>query len=234
VLSERGAQVALVDRNGFGASRVAAEIKGAGGKALSVQCDVSNEQDVNAAFAEISQTWGGVDVLVANHASHGGAALLDTPLVEWDLELSINLRGTCLCVRAALPLMIARGGGAIVGLGSDCVVRSCRDSAPYMVSKAGVIGLMRSIAIDYAEQGVRANVVTPGVTDTDGLRAVFSARGDLEASMSRAASQSPLGRLGRPKEIAEMIAFVCSDRASFLTGAELLVDGGMTLSYSAD
>ena len=234
LLCSRGAHVALLDRNGSGAQEVGARVEATGGRALVVQCDVSDEEDVSAAFVRVAEAFGGVDVLVANHTVHGGGPVLETAPVEWDLQLSINLKGTFLCARAAIPSMIDRGGGAIVAMGSDCVIRSCRNAAPYMASKAGMIGLMRSIAIDYAEHNIRANVVTPGATDTPGLRRVFDERGALETSVPRAASQSPFGRLGRPEEVAEMIAFVCSDRASFVTGSELLVDGGMTLSYGAD
>jgi 3-oxoacyl-[acyl-carrier protein] reductase len=234
LLSSRGAQVVLLDRNTSGVEQVAGKIQAAGGTALSVGCDVSEEEQVQDAFGRAVETFGGVDVLVANHTIHGGGPVLETIRVEWDLQLAINLTGTFLCVQAALPSMIERGGGAIVGLGSDCVIRSCRNAAVYMACKAAIVGLMRSVAIDYAGHNVRANIVTPGATDTEGLRQVFIDRGDLEQSLPRAANQSPFGRLGRPEEVAEMIAFVCSDRASFVTGAELLVEGGMTLSYSAD
>lgn len=234
LLASRGARVALVDRNGAGAESVAQEIQADGGTAIAIQCDVSDAHAVGAAFDQIHSELEGVDVLVANHTLHGGGAILDTDAVEWDLQVAVNLRGTYLCVRCALPSMIDRGGGAIVAMGSDCVIRSCRNTAPYMATKAGLVGLMRSVAIDYAKHNIRANVVTPGATDTPGLRKVFTDRGVLDESIPRAAGQSPFDRLGRPEEVAEMIAFACSDRASFVTGVELLVDGGMTMAYSAD
>ncbi len=234
LMAARGAQVALLDRNEPGIQAVAAELQAAGSAALALRCDVSEESEVQASFDRILEAMGPLDVLVANHTVHGGGPVLDITPVEWDIQLDVNVRGTYLCIRAALPGMIARGSGAIVALGSDCVIRSCRNSAAYMASKAALLGLMRSVAIDYAEHNIRANLITPGVTDTEGLREVLGSRGALEPALERAVGQSPFGRLARPQEVAEMIAFVCSDRASFVTGTELVVDGGMTLSYAGD
>jgi NAD(P)-dependent dehydrogenase (short-subunit alcohol dehydrogenase family) len=234
LLSERGAPVALLDRDEPGIAREAAAIADRGGSVLALPADVARHDAVNGAFAQVVETYGGIDILIVNHTVHACGPVTGTEPFEWDLTLATNVGGAYLCARAALPSMIARGGGVIVGLGSDCVIRSCRDAAAYVASKAAVAALMRSIAVDYASRGVRANTVTPGATDTPGLREAFSNGRDIEASLARAAVQSPLERLGAPEEVAELIAFVCSDRARFITGAELVVDGGMTIGYGAD
>jgi NAD(P)-dependent dehydrogenase (short-subunit alcohol dehydrogenase family) len=234
LLSDRGAAVALLDRDEEGARREAAAIKGGGGSAIALPADVASHDAVRDAFARVTETHGGVDILIINHTLHACGPVTETDPVEWDLTMATNVGGAFLCTRAALPSMIARGGGVIVGLGSDCVIRSCRGAAAYVASKAALVALMRSIAVDYATSGVRANAVTPGATDTPGLREAFTNGRDIDASLARAALQSPLERLGAPEDVAELIAFVCSDRARFITGAELVVDGGMTIGYAAD
>jgi NAD(P)-dependent dehydrogenase (short-subunit alcohol dehydrogenase family) len=235
LLAERGATVVLLDRDGRGVEALAAEIAAAGGRALGLHADVADREAVDGAFARVLGEYGRCDVLVVNHTVHACGSVTDTEPFEWELTMAANVGGAYLCARAALPSMVARGGGAIVGLGSDCVIRSCRGAAAYVASKAAAVALMRSIAVDYAEHGVRANTVTPGATDTPGLREAFAATGrDVQESLVRAALQSPLGRLAVPGDVAEAVAFLCSARARFITGAELVVDGGMTLDYGAD
>jgi NAD(P)-dependent dehydrogenase (short-subunit alcohol dehydrogenase family) len=234
LLGRRGAKVVLLDRDGDGARAGAEQLATAGGHGLAIRADVAIAEDVEQAFNQLAHTYGGVDILVVNHTMHACGPLLDTEPAEWELTLATNVGGAYLCARAALRSMLQRGGGAIVALGSDCVIRSCRDAAAYVASKAAITALMRSIAVDYAAAGVRANTVTPGATDTPGLREAFGHGRDIEESLVRAAGQSPLGRLVQPDDVAEAIAFVCSDRGRMITGAELVVDGGMTISYAAD
>lgn len=234
LLAESGTTAALLDRDGHGARTVAAEIAATGGHALALRADLADRRAVEEAFDHVFRECAGIDILILNHTVHACGSVTETEPFEWDLTMRANVGGAYLCARAALPSMVSRGGGAIVALGSDCVIRSCRDAAAYVASKAAIAALMRSIAVDYAKHGVRANIVTPGATDTPGLREAFAAGRDVEESLARAALQSPLGRLAAPEEVADAIAFVCSERARFVTGAELVVDGGMTISYGAD
>ena len=149
--------------------------------------------------------------------------------------MAVNLRGVYLLARRALPEMRRAGGGSFVATCSDCAVRTCNVAAAYVAAKAGLIGLVRSIAVDFGQFGIRANLVTPGVTDTPGLRRLYTV-GDRtpEEGISRAAALSPLGRVGTPRDLADAVAFLMSDRAQFITGANLMVDGGMTVTYRAD
>lgn len=231
-LAARGATVAAVDRDGGAARRTAAELATPG---RAFEADIADEQAVNGLVAATVEEFGGVDLLHANAAIQWFGAVLDCTLEQWDRTHAVNLRGVFLMARACLPAMIERGGGAIVATSSDCAVRTCAQAAAYVTSKSGLNGLIRSIAVDYGEHGIRANLVTPGVTDTPGLRRLYS-EGDRtpEEGMGRAASLSPLGRVGRPEDLADVVAFLCSDRARFITGANLMVDGGMTVTYGAD
>jgi NAD(P)-dependent dehydrogenase (short-subunit alcohol dehydrogenase family) len=233
--AERGAAVVLVDRDERLASAAVAELAAAGRAALPIAADVGDEESaartVEAALAE----YGRVDFLFANAAVHRFGTVLETDPAEWDELMRVNVRGVYLFARGAIPAMIRGGGGAIVATSSDCAVRSCNQSAAYVTSKAAIVGLVRSIAVDHGQQGIRANIVTPGLTDTPGMRAAYSTgHRTPDEGIARAAALSPLGRIARPRDIGEAVAFLCSDRAGFITGANLLVDGGMTVTYGAD
>lgn len=232
LFAERGARVAVVDRDGEAATRVVAEIVLAGGEAVSIQADISVEADATRMASVAVDRFERIDYLLANAAIHGVGSVLTTTIDSWDEVLGVNLRGSFLSCRACLPHMLAAGGGAIVIVSSDSAVQTATDEASYATSKYGLIGLTRSIAVDFGSRGIRANVLVPGVTDTPGLHQVFaSASQSSDAAVGRAAAMTPLRRIGEPREVAEAATFLCSERASFINGAMLLVDGGMTIAY---
>jgi len=235
VFARGGAHVAIADRDEATGEAVADAIRAAGGSAVAIRTDVADEAEVEALAAAVRERFGRIDFLFANAAVHKFGTVTSTPPDEWDWMLGVNVRGAYLCARAVLPDMIRGGGGVIVATSSDCAIRTCSESAAYVVSKQAVIGLIRSIAVDYGQYGIRANVVVPGVTDTPGLRKAYATEGhDIAGGLAKAAVLSPLGRVGQPEDVARAVAFLCSDRATFMTGATIMVDGGMTVTYGAD
>jgi NAD(P)-dependent dehydrogenase (short-subunit alcohol dehydrogenase family) len=234
--AQQGASVVVVDKDGEGAEATADKVRRNGNLALAVTADVAAEADCERFAAAAMQEYGRIDILFANAGVAGfGGDLLTVTLEQWDRMLSINLRGAFLSVRACLPEMIRLGAGVICCTASDCAIRTCYKSAAYNISKHGMVGLARSIAVDFGGRGIRANLVVPGVTETEGLRSWYSVDGQsIESGIASAAALSPLGRVAQPEEIADVVTFLCSDRAKFMTGAMVVVDGGMTVTYGAD
>jgi NAD(P)-dependent dehydrogenase (short-subunit alcohol dehydrogenase family) len=235
LLAARGAAVTVLDWKAGAAEAVAQGIAAAGGRALGLAADAGSEADLDRAIGRTLEAFGRLDIVFANAAVHRFGTVLTTSPEDWDRMIGVNLRGPFLLARAALPHLIAAGRGAFLATSSDCAVRTCAQSVGYVASKHALIGLVRSIAVDFGPQGVRANVVVPGVTDTPGLHGWYSTEGhDPTAGMAKAAALSPLGRVGVPDDLAETVAFLASDRAAFITGATIVVDGGMTVTYGAD
>lgn len=255
---ELGGKVAVVTGGGSGIGRAAAELLLARGASVLIGCvdggeadrasgelvqhadrvatqaaDVANEGAVAALMDAAATRFGGIDILVtaAGIQRYGSAA--DTTAELWDEVLSINLRGCFYAVRHALPYLRTRGGGSIVIVSSVQAFVTQTDVAAYTASKGGLNALTRSIAVDEAANGIRANAVCPGSVDTPMLRAAarkFSDGTDAgeQQLIDTWGKSHPLGRVARPEEIAEMIAFLASDRASFVSGASIPVDGGLT------
>ena len=218
-LSEEGAAVAVLDLSGDRAARAAEDI---GGGAIGVKADVSNESQVNRAFAEVIDRLGGVDILVNNAGVVGtDKPVRDLEESDWNNVLDINLKGTFLCSRAAVRQMIPNQSGAIVSVASISGKEGNANMAPYSVSKAGVICFTKALAKEVLDVGIRVNCVTPALIDSPLLDGMDQQRVDF---LTR---KIPLGRLGKPEEVAAAILFLASDESTFTTGQCFDVSGGL-------
>src|SRR5690606_8211595 len=197
-----------------------------GGRARFVAADVSDDEQVAAAVATAVSTFGGVDVAF-NNAGLGGAP---TPAHEveraaWDQMLAVNLTGVWLCMRHEIPEMLRRGGGSIINCASVAGLVGFGGIAPYVAAKHGVVGLSKAAALDYAAQGIRVNAVCPGVIDTDMVQRFVAESPEAESAL---VAGEPVGRMGRPEEVADAVLWLASERSSFVTGQAIAVDGGYT------
>jgi NAD(P)-dependent dehydrogenase (short-subunit alcohol dehydrogenase family) len=225
-LAELGASVAVLDIDAAGRD-VAAELRENGWRADYFSCDVASEASVADAIAVATEKFGRVDILVSNAGIQRYGDVLGTSEELWNEVMDVNLKGCFHAAKAVLPGMIASGDGAIVVVASVQSFTAVGNSAAYVAAKHALLGLVRAMALDYAPHKIRVNCVCPGAIDTPMLRAAARLAPDPEKVIETCNRMHPLGRIGKPEEVANAIAFLASDWASFITGASLLVDGGM-------
>ncbi len=202
-------------------------IEAFGGKALAIACDVRNTEDVRHALEATIATFGRLDIAFNNAGVEQQSAAIDELSEdEWDRVLDIDLRSVFICMKHQIPLMLRRGGGAIVNTSSGAGIKGFPATAAYCAAKFGVIGLSKSAALDYAKENIRVNVVAPGIIDTPMMD---RASGGTEEGRRAVIAQEPVGRMGQPEEVAAAVLYLCSNEAAFTTGTVLVVDGGQTL-----
>jgi NAD(P)-dependent dehydrogenase (short-subunit alcohol dehydrogenase family) len=224
LLAAEGARVLVADVDAEGVEATADAIRAAGGTAHAMAVDVTEEAQVEAMVETCLAELGGLDCALNNAGVSGPTGPLDgVALGDWSRTLAVNLTGVFLCMKHEIPAMKARGGGAIVNMASGSGWIATPGLAPYCATKHGVLGLTKTAAVENARTGVRVNAVCPGSIDTPMLQGAM-AMGEAVAAMIRASM--PIGRLGEPREVAEAVVWLCSDRASLVTGASMGVDGG--------
>jgi len=227
-LLNRGARVAVVDRDEEAGQKLVRDA-GAQPEIQFFRADLSVNQEVESAIFQVVRTFGGIDVLVSNAGIQTYGSATTTTEEDWDQTLAVNLKSGFLVSKYSIPHMIKRGGGAIVITASVQSLGAQRNSLAYMVSKHALLGLMRSLALDYAKNNIRVNAVCPGAVDTPMLRWSASLDDNPEAVIAACHKMHPLGRMGNPEEIAQIIAFLASDLASFVTGTTVVADGGLMI-----
>jgi NAD(P)-dependent dehydrogenase (short-subunit alcohol dehydrogenase family) len=226
-LADEGCAVAVLDRRADAAAAVAAAIVARGGRAQAIGCDVTSDDSVAAAVERCAGELGRPGVLVNSAGiAPGEGGVTGCPPEQWDLVMAVNVRGTYLTARHALPHLIDQGGGAVVNLSSVFGFRGLPGECAYAASKAAIVNLTRQMSLDYAGHQIRVNCVCPSDCDTPMIDGLVAREDDPVAAKAALAAAIPLGRLGRAEEVASAVAFLCSDDASFITGAALPVDGG--------
>jgi NAD(P)-dependent dehydrogenase (short-subunit alcohol dehydrogenase family) len=221
-----GATVTAVDINETGLQQTATEIQSFGGKVLTLVCDVTKNADVKSALEKTVQTFGRLD------AAHNNAGIEQPaqPIAElseelWDRVIAVNLKSVFLCMKHEIEIMLRQGSGAIVNTSSGAGVLAIRGQSSYCASKFGVVAASKVAALEYADKGIRVNALCPGIIDTP---MIARYTGDTEAGRARIITQEPVGRMGRPEEIAGTVLWLCSDAGGFVTGHAMVVDGGQT------
>ncbi|MDQ7859134.1 MAG: 3-oxoacyl-ACP reductase family protein [Armatimonadota bacterium] len=226
-LAGEGARVALIDRNATGARETAEALTAGGAEALALEADVSQKAAVDAAIAAVLARWGAVHVLVNNAGWDRVMPFVETTEELWDRLLAINLKGPIVCTRAVLDAMIAQRYGRIVNIASDAGRVGSSGEAVYAAAKGGVIAFTKAMARELARWQITVNCICPGPSDTPLFRReVIEPHPKLAESLARAI---PLGRLGRPQDVAPAVLFLAGDDAGYITGQTLSVSGGLTM-----
>ena len=222
-----GATVVAANRNVTEGEAVVEAIRAGGGKAAFIRTDIRLPEDCEALIAEAEERFGRVDILCNNAGVGLLRTVVETTLDDYVYLMDTNVRGAFLLCKHAIPGMVSRGSGVVVNMASVASFVGFERDAAYCASKGGLLMLTRQLALEYAPAGVRVNAICPGFVDTTELRHYCEQQPDPEAALALCHAAHPMGRIGRPEEIASAAVFLASDEASFVTGAALVVDGGL-------
>jgi NAD(P)-dependent dehydrogenase (short-subunit alcohol dehydrogenase family) len=226
-----GAAVVVAEKNATTGAAVARSLNEAGASALFVEADVTSKPAVAALVNEVVNAHGGVDILVNNAGANVFYEPLAMPDEEWERCLKLDLEAAWICSKAVLPAMLAKGFGAIVNIASCHAFRIIPHTFPYPVAKHALLGLTRSLGIEYAASGIRVNAIAPGYIETPIAEAYWNTFADPAAEKRRAYDLHPPRRIGRPEEVAMTAVFLASDEAPFINAATITIDGGRSVLY---
>jgi NAD(P)-dependent dehydrogenase (short-subunit alcohol dehydrogenase family) len=226
--AREGASVVVADVSEQGNQETLRLVEGLGGRALAVLCDVTNAAEVKAALAKTVEAFGRLDFAFNNAGiePRKAAPTADYDEEEWNRIIDINLRGVFLCMKHEIPLILKQGGGAIVNTSSGAGIIGIKGSPAYTAAKHGVIGLTKAAALDYAAQNLRINAVCPGYIETPMMHRFT---GGTAEGRAKVIGEEPIGRMGKPEEIAAAVVWLCSDSAAFMVGHAMVIDGGQTI-----
>ena len=225
-LADDGASVVVADIDAEGAQATAVSIVADGHRAVAVTCDVTSRSEVDAMVAEAAAL-GPIRTLVLSAAIENITPLVDLSDDDWQHVLDVDLKGPFLCMRAAIPHMVAAGGGSVIAMGSTLGLIVAPGHAAYGAAKGALVNLCKQAAIEHAPDNVRVNLIAPSATDT-GLFMKFSAMApDPERLRAQIAATNPMGRIGRGEEVGDLVSFLASDRSTYLSGSVIPLDGGM-------
>jgi len=230
MFAKEGAKVMMIGRDEAKGRAALKEVRECG-EATYFKVDVSNSLQIKKMVEETIQEYGRIDILVNNAALCPAGTVLSTSEETWDQVIDTNLKGVFLCSKYAIPYMQKNGGGAIVNIGSINSLMAMENEAAYDASKGGVLMLTKAIALDFAKANIRVNCILPGAIETAMLRASLGTSPDPTKARQWITSKHPVGRTGKPDEIAEAALFLASDSSSFITGAAIPVDGGILAGW---
>jgi len=228
VFAKEGAKVVGASRRSVNGQPVIDEIVKQGGEAIFVQCDVSVENDIERLIDTTIEKYGKIDILVNNAGVNFVKPFEQLETADWDRVINTDLRGSYLCSRYAIDHMLKAKAGSIVNIGTVHSMQCMPGAGPYDAAKWGMVGLTKSMAVEFASRNIRVNVLSPGLIDTQIWTDIKNAAPDLDNCLTFWKSNIPAGRVGTPKEVAYAAVFLASDEASYVTGVNFLVDGGMT------
>ena len=227
LLAERGASVAILDWNEKAGDKACRKILKDGGNALFEKVNIANFDEVDAAIKRTREQFGAINSLVVSAGIQRYGTAVTTSEEQWDEIMAINLKGAWNAARTVIPMLEAAGGGTIVNVSSVQALASQQNVLAYTASKHGLLGLTRSMAMDFAKVGIRVNAVCPGTVDTPMLKWAASLDPNPRSVYDACNAMHPLGRIAQPREIAEVVAFLAHESSSFVTGAIWTVDGGL-------
>lgn len=226
LFAHEGASVAIADLNQSGSQAVVREIANAGGRAIFEKTDVTCAEDCRRVVDRTLQDFGGLNILFNNAGIIRRASVVDLSEEDWDRVMEVNVKSIFLMSRYVIPIMVRAGGGAIINTASGWGLTGGAKAAAYCASKGAVVLLTKAMAVDHGAQNIRVNCICPGDTDTTMLRREAEQLGEASDHFLTEAAHRPLGRIGKPEEIAQAALYLASDASSFVTGTALVVDGG--------